>query len=106
MAATFIDNKSAVAELFQQALASAYPSQVDDFVIDVEKPKNPAQPGLEQRISTYLQTRGGEYTSVQELAAQLKVAAPVLNLTLGKMAKAAKVERHSDGRVRLTKKAA
>ena len=42
MAATFIDNKSAVAELFQQALASAYPSQVDDFVIDVEKPKNPA----------------------------------------------------------------
>ena len=51
-----------------------------------EKQKDPAQPGLEQRVSTYLATRGNEYTAVQELAAQLKVAAPVLNLTLGKMA--------------------
>ena len=71
-----------------------------------EKQKDPAQPGLEQRVSTYLATRGSEYTTVQELVAQLKVAAPVLNLTLGKMVKAIKIERHTDGRVRLTKKAA
>lgn len=37
---TFIDNKSAVAALFQAALAKAYPS-LTDFVIEVEKPKNP-----------------------------------------------------------------
>ncbi len=37
---TFIDNKSAVAALFQAALAKAYPS-LTDFTIEVEKPKNP-----------------------------------------------------------------
>lgn len=70
------------------------------------KSKEPAQPGLEQRIGTYLQTRGSEYTTVQELVAQMKVAAPVLNLALGKMAKAGKVEKAQDGRVRLMKKVA
>ena len=70
-----------------------------------QKRKEPGQPGLEQRVSNYLQTRGSEYTSVPELATQLNVAAPVLNLTLGKMAKAAKIEKN-DGRVRLTKRAA
>ncbi|MBL0124327.1 MAG: arginine--tRNA ligase [Betaproteobacteria bacterium] len=42
--ATFIDNKSAIAALFQQALFVAYPELRDDavpFVIEVEKPKNP-----------------------------------------------------------------
>ena len=39
---TFIDNKSAVAALFQTALANAYPALTQDaFVIEVEKPKNP-----------------------------------------------------------------
>ncbi len=39
---TFIDNKSAVAALFQAALAKAYPGLTQDaFVIEVEKPKNP-----------------------------------------------------------------
>jgi arginyl-tRNA synthetase len=39
---TFIDNKSAVAALFQQALASAFPTlSADDFKIEIEKPKNP-----------------------------------------------------------------
>jgi arginyl-tRNA synthetase len=38
----FIDNKSAVAALFQQALASAFPAlSADDFKIEIEKPKNP-----------------------------------------------------------------
>jgi hypothetical protein len=69
-------------------------------------PKEPPQPGLEQRITTYLQTRATEFTSVHELVAQLKVAAPVINLSLGKMAKAGKVEKAQDGRVRLAKKAA
>jgi arginyl-tRNA synthetase len=41
---SFIDNKSAVAALFQQALFRAYPALQDEsapFVIEVEKPKNP-----------------------------------------------------------------
>ncbi len=38
----FIDNKSAVAALFQQALATAFPAlSADDFKIEIEKPKNP-----------------------------------------------------------------
>ena len=42
--APFMDNKRAVAVLFQQALFAAYPALKDDatpFVIEVEKPKNP-----------------------------------------------------------------
>ena len=41
---SFIDNKSAVAALFQKALFLAYPALNDEaapFVIEVEKPKNP-----------------------------------------------------------------
>ena len=41
---TFIDNKSAVAALFQEALFTAYPalkSEGAPFAIEVEKPKNP-----------------------------------------------------------------
>ena len=41
---SFIDNKSAIAALFQQALFIAYPAlkdEVSPFVIEVEKPKNP-----------------------------------------------------------------
>ena len=41
---SFIDNKSAIAALFQDALFIAYPalkSEVARFVIEVEKPKNP-----------------------------------------------------------------
>lgn len=39
---TFIDNKSAVATLFQTALIHAYPALANDaFTIEVEKPKNP-----------------------------------------------------------------
>lgn len=64
------------------------------------------EPGLEQRIHAYLQTRGNEFTAVQELVSQLKVAAPVLNLTLGKMTKAEKIEKNQNGLVRLRKKAA
>ena len=38
----FIDNKNAVAALFQQALAIAFPAlSADDFKIEIEKPKNP-----------------------------------------------------------------
>ncbi len=42
--AAFVDNKSAIAALFQQALYSAFPALLEDaspFVIEVEKPKNP-----------------------------------------------------------------
>jgi arginyl-tRNA synthetase len=42
--ATFLDNKSAIAALFQQALFVAYPELRDEaapFIIEVEKPKNP-----------------------------------------------------------------
>jgi arginyl-tRNA synthetase len=39
---TFIDNKNAVAALFQQALTIAFPAlAADDFKIEIEKPKNP-----------------------------------------------------------------
>ncbi len=39
---SFIDNKSAVAALFQQALTTAFPTlSADDFKIEIEKPKNP-----------------------------------------------------------------
>ena len=71
-----------------------------------EKAGGSIQPGLEQRINAYLQTRGTDFSSVQELASQLKVAAQVLNLTLGKMRKAGKIERNQNGLVRLTRKAA
>jgi hypothetical protein len=71
-----------------------------------EKPTASKGPGLQQRIISYLQTRGGDLTAVQELVAQLRVAAPVINLMLGKMSKAEKIEKNQDGRVRLTKKAA
>ena len=40
----FIDNKTAVAALFQEALFTAFPALKDEvlpFVIEVEKPKNP-----------------------------------------------------------------
>jgi arginyl-tRNA synthetase len=38
----FIDNKNAVAELFQRALHAAFPALAgDEFRIEVEKPKNP-----------------------------------------------------------------
>lgn len=70
--------------------------------IKAEKAKGP---GLEQRVNTYLQTRGNEFTTVQELVNQLKVPAQVLNLTLGKMRKAEKIEKNQNGLVRLTKKA-
>jgi hypothetical protein len=40
------------------------------------------------------------------IMAQLKVAAPVLNLALGKMRKAEKIEKNQNGLVRLVKKAA
>lgn len=63
-------------------------------------------PGLEQRVNVYLQTRGNEFTAVQELVNQLKVPAPVLNLTLGKMRKAERIEKNQNGLVRLIKKAA
>ena len=39
---TFIDNKGAVAALFQTALDKAFPALLNDaFIIEVEKPKNP-----------------------------------------------------------------
>ena len=41
---SFIDNKTAVAALFQEALFTAFPALKDEvlpFVIEVEKPKNP-----------------------------------------------------------------
>lgn len=70
--------------------------------------KAPAQsPGLEERIVTYLRTRGSEFTTVQELAIQLKVEnVQVLRLALGKMVKQQKIEKSDDGRFRLVKKAA
>jgi hypothetical protein len=71
-----------------------------------KKAREPVQPGLEQRINAYLQTRGTEFTTVQELVNQLKVPAPVLNLMLGKMKKAGKIERNPNGLARLTKNAA
>jgi len=71
-----------------------------------KKAREPLSPGLEQRINAYLQTRGNEFTTVQELVSQLKVAAQVLNLTLGKMRKAERIEKNPNGLVRLTKKAA
>lgn len=58
-------------------------------------------PGLSERVISYLQTRGREFTQVQELVAQLKVAAPVLNLTLGRLVKQEKLEKNQTGQYRL-----
>ncbi len=63
-------------------------------------------PGLSERVTSYLQSRGREFTAVQELVAQLKVAAPVLNLTLGRLVKQEKLEKNQVGQYRLVKKAA
>jgi len=63
-------------------------------------------PGLSERVTSYLQTRGREFTAVQELVAQLKVAAPVLNLTLGRLVKQEKLEKNQNGQYRLVKQAA
>ena len=73
-----------------------------------DHPKRPTDgPGMEQRITAYLQTRGSEFTTVQELLAQLKTDnIQVVRLVLGKMAKQERVEKNADGRVRLVKKAA
>ena len=81
MSATFIDNKSAVAALFQQALAAAYPSQVSDFVIDVEKPKNPAHGHFAVNSALQLAKKLG--TKPRDIAEAIVAALPTSALLAG-----------------------
>lgn len=65
-----------------------------------------ATPGMEKRVTSYLQTRGNEFTRAEELATQLKVEnVQVIRMALGKMAKQGVIERNAEGRVRLARKA-
>jgi hypothetical protein len=73
------------------------------------KPHGPqtTAPGFEQRAKDYLLTRQGQYTSVDELAAQLRVPnVQVLRLALGKLAKQGVIEKNQEGSVRFIKKVA
>lgn len=87
----------------KRAKASAKPSRSKTEARVRAKPLKPAaQPGLEQRVTAYLQTRGSEFTTAEELAAQLKVQnVQVVKMTLGKMAKSGSIQRLENGRVRL-----
>ena len=83
--AAFIDNKSAVAALFQQALFDAYPALRDDaspFVIDVEKPKNPDHGHFAVNSALQLAKRLG--VKPREIAVAIVEALPASTLLAGK----------------------
>ena len=67
----------------------------------------PSGAGLQQRVKEYLVTRQGQFTTVDELVAQLRVPnVQVLRLVLGKLSKHNVIEKNPDGLVRLIKKVA
>jgi hypothetical protein len=68
-------------------------------VVDNAELKAKAKPGLDERIGAYLSTRKSEYTNIGELGTQLSVPLKVVNLALGRMVKAGKIERDDLGRV-------
>ena len=74
---TSFDNKSAIAELFQQALLTAFPTLVEEsppFVIEVEKPKNPEHGHFAVNSALQLAKKLG--MKPREIAAALVAALP------------------------------
>lgn len=83
--AAFIDNKSAIAALFQQALFAAFPALSSDavpFVIEVEKPKNPDHGHFAVNSALQLAKQLGK--KPREIAEALVAALPVSELLTGK----------------------
>ena len=83
--AAFIDNKSAIAALFQQALLSAYPALRDEshpFVIEVEKPKNPDHGHFAVNSALQLAKKLG--AKPREIAEAIVAALPASALLAGK----------------------
>ena len=65
----------------------------------------PNKSGMEHRITGYLQTRGSEFTTVEELGSQLKIVnLQVIRLVLGKMLKRQKIDRDQEDVWRLLKR--
>jgi arginyl-tRNA synthetase len=73
--AIFIDNKSAVAALFQQALLQAFPAlAADPFIIEVERPKNPEHGHFAVNSALQLARKLGK--KPREIAAAIVAALP------------------------------
>ncbi len=78
----FLDNKSAIAALFQQALATAFPAlMASDFKIEVEKPKNPDHGHFAVNSALQLAKKLGK--KPRELADALVTALAPSDLLLG-----------------------
>jgi arginyl-tRNA synthetase len=78
----FADNKSAVAALFQQALATAFPAMVaDGFAIEVEKPKNPDHGHFAVNSALQLAKKLGK--KPREIAEAMVAALPNSDLLAG-----------------------
>ena len=83
--AAFVDNKSAIAALFQQALLAAYPSLADEaqrFVIEVEKPKNPDHGHFAVNSALQLAKKLG--AKPRDIAMAIVAALPASGLLAGK----------------------
>ncbi|MBL8522960.1 MAG: arginine--tRNA ligase [Betaproteobacteria bacterium] len=83
--AAFIDNKRAVAALFQQALFSAYPALQQDeapFAIEVEKPKNPDHGHFAVNSALQLARKLG--AKPRDIAEAIVAALPASDLITGK----------------------
>ena len=81
---SFIDNKSAVAALFQEALFIAYPALKADatpFVIEIEKPKNPEHGHFAVNSALQLAKRLG--IKPRDIAMAIVAALPASQLLLG-----------------------
>ena len=80
----FIDNKSAVAALFQDALFIAYPAlkaEATPFVIEVEKPKNPDHGHFAVNSALQLAKKLG--AKPRDIAATIVAALPASELLAG-----------------------
>ncbi len=79
---TFIDNKSAVAALFQQALQTAFPAlAADPFTIEVERPKNPDHGHFAVNSALQLARKLGK--KPREIAEAIVAALPASDLLAG-----------------------
>ena len=81
---SFIDNKSALAALFQDALFEAYPAlkaEAAPFVIEIEKPKNPEHGHF--AVNSALQLAKMLGAKPREIAAAIVAALPASNLLAG-----------------------
>lgn len=87
-----------------KAKKSAQSKATKNEVKAVAKPEA-IQPGLDQRITAYLQTRGQEFTTAKELMDQLKCGPNHFRLIMGKLVKHGKVEKNEAGNFRLKKAA-